>query len=472
MRIPLRIPTMKIRFALPLLVAAALATGTTGCSDALEVGDLNNVPLDSLRSANPNPATVNAAALGLLVGTRTQMGAQNGFISLLGILGRESYNFDPSDPRFITEMLGGPLNGGSPAFGGNLFGNPYANIRVANLILEAVPKTTGYSGAQQEAVRGFVKTIEAYDLLQVAVTRAGFGAPIDVNIEPTAAPAPIVGEEEVYARVFTLLDEAQGHLQAGGGAFPFALPSGFDGFDTPSTFIAFNRALRARTSVYRDRWAEALAALGQSFVDTTAPLTLGVYHTYSTRSGDIQNNLFDPSGRAIFAHPSIITDAQPRAGGGIDLRATSKVDSVEQRTVQGVSSNLIFTVYAGNTAPIPVIRNEELILLRAEANLGLNNLTDALADINHVRRVSGGLPPYAGPVTHDDLLQELLYNKRYSLLFEWGHRWIDLRHYGLLGTLPKADPGHRVFDRFPFPIGECDARLPDVPAGCGQVNGI
>ena len=37
-----------------------------------------------------------------------------------GLLGRESYTFDPGDPRFVTEMLSAPLDRGSPAFGGNL----------------------------------------------------------------------------------------------------------------------------------------------------------------------------------------------------------------------------------------------------------------------------------------------------------------------------------------------------------------
>jgi hypothetical protein len=62
-----------------------------------------------------------------------------------------------------------------------------------------------------------------------------------------------------------------------------------------------------------------------------------------------------------------------------------------------------------------------------------------------------------------------LYNKRYSLLFEGGHRWIDLRHYGMLGTLPVEVTGsgtrHR-FIRFPFPTNECLARNPAPATGC------
>ena len=54
------------------------------------------------------------------------------------MLGRESYNFDPGDPRFITELLRGPLDGGSPRFGGNLWYDRLANIRNAGIVLKAL----------------------------------------------------------------------------------------------------------------------------------------------------------------------------------------------------------------------------------------------------------------------------------------------------------------------------------------------
>ena len=42
--------------------------------------------------------------------------------------------------------------------------------------------------------------------------------------------------------------------------------------------------------------------------------------------------------------------------------------------------------------PIPIIRNEELILLRAEARLATGDKAGAIADLNQVRVNSGGLP--------------------------------------------------------------------------------
>jgi hypothetical protein len=140
-----------------------------------------------------------------------------------------------------------------------------------------------------------------------------------------------------------------------------------------------------------------------------------------------------------------------------------------------LSSNRALNVYKGPSDPVPLIRNEELVLLRAEANIGLSNLGPAVTDINLVRQTSGNLPPYAGAVTQPALLAELLYNKRYSLLFEGGHRWIDLRHYGLLGSLPQEITGsgtRHFFIRVPFPTNECLARNPAPAVGCSLEPGI
>ena len=448
-----------------IIGAIATLLFVSACKDLI-VPDYNNTSIDDLTSS-PTPTKITQAAQGLLVGTRVGIGEQNGYVSLLGILGRESYNFDPADPRFITEMLIGPLDGGSPAFGGNLFAAPYRNIRNANLLLGAVDKVVGLSASQKSAVQGFAKTIQALDFLNVINTRDDLGAPLDVNIGPTDDPAPIVSKAAIFTAISTLLDDGLTALNAGGTAFPFALSPGFSSFATPAEFTKFNRALKARVEAYRGNYGAVLTALSGSFLDTNAPITIGAYHSYSTGSGDTPNALFDPTGRAILAHPSIVTDAEKKPDGTLDARALAKVTKLpDVHTVQGISTDLVFTIYNSNTAPIPIIRNEELILLRAEARYFTSDVAGALTDINLIRTTSGGLAP-RGPFTSSaDFVTELLKQRRYSLLFEGGHRWIDTRRFGLLSTLPKALPTHNIFSRFPFPEAECLARVPAPTQGC------
>ncbi|MFL5482859.1 MAG: RagB/SusD family nutrient uptake outer membrane protein [Gemmatimonadaceae bacterium] len=448
-----------------IICAGATLVMISACKD-LVVPDYNDSSIDDLTN-NPTPTKVAQAAQGLLVGTRAGIAEQNGYISLLGILGRESYNFDPADPRFITEMLIGPLDGGSPAFGGNLFADPYRDVRNANNLLAAVEKVADLTDVEKSAVRGFAETIQALDYLNVINTRDDLGAPLDVNIAPTATPAPIETKADMFAAISNLLDKGLTDLTAGGTDFPFTLSPGFADFNTPTTFSTFNRALKARVEAYRSNYAAALTALTGSFLSTTAPLTLGAYHSFSTGSGDLPNALYDPAGRAILAHPSIETDAERQPSGALDARVLAKVAHLpDVHTVQGISSDLVFTIYNSPSAPVPIIRNEELILLRAEARYFTGDQAGALTDINFIRTTSGGLAP-RGPFTGNaDFIAELVKQRRYSLLFEGGHRWIDARRFNLLNTLPKALATHNIFSRFPFPEAECLARVPAPTQGC------
>ena len=99
-----------------------------------------------------------------------------------------------------------------------------------------------------------------------------------------------------------------------------------------------------------------------------------------------------------------------------------------------------------------IIRNEELILIYAEANIQLNNFTEALKAINEIRS-KHNLPDYSGTVDQTSLINEMLYERRYSLFFE-GHRWVDVRRYNQLNTLPLDRPADNVWSEFPLPVSE------------------
>jgi hypothetical protein len=452
------------------------------CADDLMIEDFNNEALESLLD-NPTRAAIGSAATGLLVSGRDEYDDRNGYVSLLGILGRESYNFDGSDPRFITEMLESSLNASSPAFGGNLWGERYANIRTANIILDAVDLVDPGSmpDEEREAVRGFVKTMMAYEFLLLVNTRDVNGIVIDVNRDATGAPGAIAGKAEALTHVETLLDEGRDHLDNAGGGFPFALTSGLSGFDTPATFRQFNRALAARVDVYQQDYLGAMTNLGESFLDLNAPLDLGVYHVFGTTPGDVGNELFDPGDSPdILAHPQIVADAEPcdtnnplcgldpsEPFSDLDFRVQRKIRQIASQTQLGLTTQVAFTIYNSLDAPVPIIRNEELILLRAEANIGLGVLGPAASDINFIRQNSGGLAERTN-LDATNIMDELVRQRRYSLMFEGGHRWIDARRLGRLGDLPLDKPNHVVNAAFPIPEAECLARELEATGGaCG-----
>jgi hypothetical protein len=454
---------MRNTHATALALAGALAAALPGC--ALDVGDLNNPSLDDLQN-HPTVVTIGAASTGLLVGNRRNHAAENGYVNLLGILGRESYNFDVADPRYVSEMLQKKLNPGNGPFGGNFWSGPYNNIRLAVVVLEAVDKVELLSDAEKSAIRGFTKTIEALDLLEVVATHDTNGAVIDLDPDPLAPPTPLVSAPDTYARIATLLDAGVADLNAGGDSFPFALSKGFGGFDTPATFIKFNRAIRARAAAYTGDYPATLAALAGSFIDDTSAninLNVGVTYVYSNKPGDTANQLINVN---IYAHPSIATDVQMNAMTGlVDARLTNKTAVAKNPGQRGATLNF-HPLYPDSESPVSLIRNEELILLKAEALFATGQVADAVAHLNIVRTIAGRLPALTNPTpTMDEFITELLYEREFSLLFE-GHRWIDVRRLGRISTLPifvttKTD-GTMVPDvlnvRFPIPLVECDAR--------------
>jgi starch-binding outer membrane protein, SusD/RagB family len=444
----------------------------------LDVPDLNNPSLTDLQD-HPTAVQVEGACTGLLIGNRTGVSAENGYVLQLGVVGREAYNFDGADPRYISELLAGSLAQGSP-FGGNFWGAPYRNIRQANVILHALDKLDAaqLSDANKASIRGFVNTIQATDLLQVINTHDTNGAVIDTDVPIVLPPAPqplgaIVDKPTTFARINMLLDSAAADLAAGGAsaAFPFQLDPGYAGFDKPATFLKFNRAIRARTAVYTKDYATALTALKASFIDDDPAATpdvpfsfdLGTYHVFSTKTGDVANGLLNPN---IYVHPSVETEAQMN-GTTVDARYTAKVrpidpDNEDPGSVPPLMSSLKFTLYSAPDSRVPIIRNEELILLKAEALFFTGDVAGAITELNVVRVGSGKLQPLVGTPTPMTFLDELLYERRYSLLFENGHRWIDLRRFDRTDELVLDDPSYTRNLRYPIPLPECNAR-PNEP---------
>ena len=85
------------------------------------------------------------------------------------------------------------------------------------------------------------------------------------------------------------------------------------------------------------------------------------------------------TGEVRVANPSYAQDILP----GDDR--ISKATLRPNATSQGLNSDRDVWVYTSNTAPMAIIRNEELILINAEANIQLNNFPAAITALNVIR---------------------------------------------------------------------------------------
>jgi hypothetical protein len=145
----------------------------------------------------------------------------------------------------------------------------------------------------------------------------------------------------------------------------------------------------------------------------------------------------------------MIEDALP-GDERVDAKFFQRTNPVSNSNIQDAQGDNIPGEYQDarwetNTDPIPYIRNEELILIYAEASLMTNNTQDAIDAINTIRN-TWGLSDYSGGTSEDELMEEILFQRRYSLWAEGGHRWIDLRRTDRLNeTYVDLREGGNIF---------------------------
>jgi len=464
----------RISWRAPLLGAALL--GAAACGDKLTVPDYNRPTVEGVAGSASGTALL---AAGMLIQDRNNT---FGYIRDVSVFGREGYYYYPTDARFVSHYLRGQTVSGVAQLDPTGFANGnwaawYRNLKNGENLIATADAQASLSAPQKAAVKGFARTFQALALYRVAVTRDSIGAPVEVPSD-VSQPAPFVSRDAVWERVSALLEQAKADLAGGGASFPFALNSGFAGFDTPATFLKFNRALAARVFANRGSlgcaacYGQALTALGESFIrnaTSRADLDVGVYHIYSTANGDALNGMNNSADPNLLAHAVTVTTAQKNALGVTDDRVTRKIAKLATPrgapgSGNGIPAEYFFTVYATTTTPVAIIRNEELLLIRAEANLQTGKTTEALADINMVRTVSGGLSPLTS--LGSDPIGTLLYERQMSLLLE-GHRWNDMRRFKRLAQLPLDLSNHFVARVMPIPKDECDARLPSQRPAVG-----
>ncbi|HYT03462.1 MAG TPA: hypothetical protein VEM13_01115 [Gemmatimonadales bacterium] len=493
--------------------ALALAALAAGACDLPNEPNLNNPNVGDF-AVITSLSQLQAYATGVLRGDRVQNEQE---IEEGETIGRDAMRITPSEPRFISNLLGGAVQPPGAALDGSAFVTgsngklarpidpsnflggrmwPYPNIRLANLAIHAVNAADPVvvpelDAAGKAGAVGYFQTLRALEHLRAIETRDTAGAPTDVDIDPLAPPAPLHCKKDVLVFIAALLDTAATNLAAGGSSFPFVLPATFFGFDTPAGFLKFNRALAAKVDVYlafRDYFDpvtntvvgtidpvaldSADADLAASFmVADPSQLDLGPAHDYRTATGDLTNGLFeDTASTAYRANARVRNEADANDQRVARKLAVSKLLSTGSGTTL-IASRDIYLLYLTPTTPIKIITNKELLLLQAEVSWGRGNYATALLQAQFIRTSDGGLTTDTTTAAAAGVLNRILYEKRYSLLWEGASRWIDARMFGKLnGFDPPVGVGQErgrnpVFG-FPIPFNEQVARNNDLSRTC------
>lgn len=425
-----------------LVIFTLLATVASGCKK--DFGNLNS-PTEEYSLKNPTKDQLNNLVTGIESAMRNNIGL---YLDDVGVIGREIYRFSTGDPRYTTDLLGASDAQLDPRgfYITNTWASRYRVVKNCNLVIEASAVSTFITDAEAKAYSGFAKTMMAYQLLLNLNLTYNNG--VRTNVANPDQLGSIESYDDALTSIAAMLDDANSDLSSGEVSFP--LTSGFSGFNDANGLRKLNRAIASRVAVYREQWQAALDALQQSFFDINGDFTTGAYHVFGTGSGDQLNPAFFPrnqAGDVRLAHPTFVQDIENN-----DDRSMKAPIRTEPQSYQGLTSNYDAWVYTSSTTPVPIVRNEELILIYAEANMQLDNLTEAKDALNVIRN-GHNLGDYSGAVTKDALITEMLKQRRYSLFFE-GHRWVDMRRYNLLDQLPVDRPDDNVWEEFPVPVTE------------------
>lgn len=462
-----------------LFIALAAGVAVAACKDNPTAAPIDAPTTAAIKTLTP--ASLQQLAIGVTAQDRAAY-ASTAVLTLPAILARDVYRIDQSEPRYVGETLGGQADPGSFAGGGG-FANFYTAIRAANnvLLLLKTASPKDFNPAQVASIRGFFRTMKALDYYRVIELRDSVGVPLqtDNDLEIT----PIYCKPHVLTYIAALLDSANADFATAGAAtvLPFNLPGGFTSFGrnygVVGNLIKFNRGLKGKVDFYRaiDRTApqpgllttaiaELTQALGGSAPGAVsgAALATGIYYRFDPVVDKIANLRSDPK---IAANPKL-ADSIPTT----DARR-SKLVARSTLSGQGLSSAFTFSfavpTSANQNLPIPLLKDEELVLLRAQAYIEANQFANALLDINAVHQTYNATPivPFTTVAAGRTAV---LFEKRLSLLFEGPQRLVDLRAYGYLNStfFTKELAGDPYNAAFPIPRAELNARNLTVNPVC------
>src|SRR5438270_5739906 len=388
------------------LLLGATAMVVAGCKDNPVVNPIDAPTVNAL-SGSLTPTTLQQLATGVLGQDRA---SANVFAYAVegGIFARDVYRIDASEPRFVQETLGGNPDPGSFA-GGGAWANYYTAIRAENSILLDLHKietnpNTALTPAQESATSGFIRTMKALDYWRIIEMHDTVGA--SIQTDDPAQVTDIRCKPVVLAYVAALLDSANADFAASTPTtvIPVQLPTGFTAFgrdySVVSNLIKFNRGLKGKVDFYRglDRSSpqpalfptavtELTQALGGAAPGAVPPadFTKGPYYQFVPGGSENTPNTISDSKMGL--NPLVKDSVQ--AG---DTRA-SKIVSRSATSGFGISTNITYVGAVASTAnqaaPLGILRDEELVLLRAQAEIEAGQLAKAILDINDVRTTNG-----------------------------------------------------------------------------------
>ena len=459
-----------INITFSVLLPFIVMSTTFGCKKFLEVG----APQTSMNSENVY--TTDATATSVLTGIYITLsmadldnGELNG-ISLLGGLSSDELKVINNDARLLS-YFNNALNAADHSWA-----NYYRMVFTVNSAIEGLSGSNQLTPGVKKQLLGeamflrglcYFYLVNLYGDVPLALTT-------DYKVNSTL---PRSSTSAVYDQIVSDLNQAQEFLAVNYVSVP-ALAS-------TSERVRPNRAtataLLSRVYLFTGRYADAEVQSSQLIADNNYELmplngvflsagnkeaiwqiqNVGLNTTSNTRDG----SFFIPMSATLNARPVYLTDGLYHSFEAYDQRRAEWTRQIE---INSVPYYYAFKYKIGpvNTSTVEyatVFRLAEQYLIRAEARIALNRISEGISDLNVIRKratdLSAAQDKRLSQLPLDLSKQEALLavenERRHELFTEWGHRWLDLKRTGRANAVigPLKGAGWASTDQlYPIPL--------------------
>ncbi|HEV9035719.1 MAG TPA: RagB/SusD family nutrient uptake outer membrane protein [Puia sp.] len=364
----------------------------------------------------------------------------------------------PAEDSFRLNMLNA-----NSVISNNLFTGAYALIYELNSILEGVAHSTGMSVAVQHELKGEAE----FNRAMLYFYLVNLYGPVQLALKPNFQDNEQLARtsvDSVYAQLASDLEDAERLLPG-----DYIDAPGYTG-DRTRPNQAAAAALLARIRLYQGKWASADSAATAVINNSHYVLETNLDSVFLSVSREaiwqlqpvhgpvatVDASVFlTPPGKPAFVFTSGLLGAF-EAG---DLRRQHWTKSSLFGGVTYTYPYKYKSLNAGATTEYEmVLRLAEQYLIRAEAEVQEGDVSHAIADLNVVR-FRAGLPAYSMGTTTAAIMAAVMQERRIELMTEWGHRWLDLKRWGLANTVLSAEkPWWQTDDAlYPIPAAQLQA---------------
>jgi len=274
----------------------------------------------------------------------------------------------------------------------------------------------------------------------------------------------------VLAECIVLLEEANSQLSATPMSAEFTSAVLWEDLNLQKSI----NALLSRYHLIAGNYAAAITAADDVINDSSPPTSS--YWVYDANNENpIWNRTVNSDDLDPQSNFGLLGAYIPEAGDGrIDfyLGASSGTANAD---AGGQALSEMRGFFASSTSSIPVYLPGEMLLNKAEAHARLNQLSDAVTQLNLVRQkdddamgVNANLPAWTGDINNQNDILEEIYKNRSIELFLTGLRFGDSKRFHPDFVVPSAqnttNERNRNFYPYPFLERENNPNTPDDPS--------